>query len=206
MANFSLDSFKTTKSIYNGVLIYSLCGIAKSIVDPIVAMTAAAAMFSGSSSGGGLGVISILLSIAIIVGYVMFFLGLSHFRTVVNTNDAPAVQKLYVAAIISIVAYVVGCIPLMGLVAKILALVAFIMMLLGFSALKNSATFPADARNGASKLFIAMILSVVGVIVGWIPFIGGVLGAILGIIGFILTILGWKKISCADYSVAKIEE
>lgn len=203
-----LNSLKTTKSIYNGVLLYSLCGIAKSIVDPIAAASSAAAMFSGSSSGGGaFSVISLLLALAIIAGYVLFFLGLSHFRTVVNTNDAPAVQKLYVATIISIVAYVCMCIPFMGLIGKILSLVAFIMMLLGFSALKKSATFPADGRNGASKLFIAMILSVVGVVLGWIPLIGGVLSAILGIVGFILTILGWKKVAYADYNnVAKIEE
>lgn len=194
-----LNSLKTTKSIYNGVLLYSLCGIAKSIVDPIAAVSSAASMFTGSASGGGMGVISILLSLAIIAGYALFFLGLNHFRTVVNTNDAPAVQKLYVATILSIVAYVLGCIPLMGLIVKIVSLVAFIMMLLGFSALKKSATFPADARNGASKLFIAMILSVVGIILGWIPLIGGIFAAIFNIIGFVLTILGWKKIACANY-------
>lgn len=195
-----LNSLKTTKSIYNGVLLYSFCGIAKSIVDPIVSASSAASFISGSSSGSGGSLISTLLSLAIVAGYVLFFLGLSHFRTVVKNEDAPAVQKLYVATILSICAYALGCIPFLGLIAKILALVSFIMMLLGFAALKKSATFPAEARNGASNLFIAMILSVVGIILGWIPLIGGVLSAILAIAGFVLTILGWKKIANADYT------
>lgn len=189
---------QTTKQMYTGVLVYSLCGVAKSIVDPITGAAKLAKSFSGASASAGPGVLSILLSIAIICGYVYFFLGLKEFRNVVNENDAPAVKNVYTATILSIVAYVCGCIPFLGLVGKIVALVSFILMLMGFNALKKSATFPALACKGASMLFTAMILSIVGVVLGWIPLIGGILGAIINVVGFILTILGWGKISKAE--------
>ena len=192
MSNWS----QITKQIYNGVLIYSLCGVAKSIVDPINNALSAVSMFTGADSGWIN--IGLILSVAIICGYIMFFLGLKSFRGEVNVEDANAVNKVYLATIFTIIAYVVGCVPVIGFVGKIFSIVAFFLMLIGFSRLKKSETFPEKARKGASNLFTAMILSIVGLIFGWIPIIGGVIGAIFNIIGFILTIAGWGKISKAE--------
>lgn len=187
---------QTTKQIYNGVLIYSLCGVAKSIVDPIVNATSAMSMLTGgSSSSFNFGTV---LSIAIIFGYVYFFLGLKKFRTVVDAADESAVKKVYLAVLLNIIAYVVALIPLMGIIGKIISIVAFIYMMIGFAGMKNSSTFPVKARKGASNLFVAMILSIVGTVLGWLPLIGGVIGAIPNIISFILIIVGWKKISKAE--------
>ncbi len=184
-----------TKQMYYGVLIYSICGVLANVVGPISTVSSGISMVSGNGGGGG-GVFNIIISLAIIAGYVMFFLGLKDFRAVVNIQDRDAVQKLFTATIISIVGYVLGLIPVAGWLLKgICVIVSCVMMLIGYSALKKSQTFPTLACEGASKLYTAMILSIIGAVIGLIPLVGGVIGGILDIIALILIILGWKRIA-----------
>lgn len=184
-----------TKQMYYGVLIYSLCGVLANVIGPINTLSSGLSMISGNGGGGG-GTFNIIISLAIIAGYVMFFLGLKDFRNVVNIQDKDAVQKLFTATILSIVGYLLGLIPVAGWLLKgICVIVSCIMMLMGYSALKKSQTFPAIAREGASKLHTAMVLSIIGAVIGLIPLVGGVIGGILDIIAFIMIILGWKKIA-----------
>lgn len=184
-----------TKQMYYGVLIYSLCGVVANVVSPIISISSGVSMLSGNGGGGGVA-FNAIISLAIIAGYVMFFLGLKDFRNVVNLQDKDAVQKLFTATIISIAGYVLGLIPLAGWILKgICVIVSCIMMLLGYSALRNSQTFPTIAREGASKLYTAMILSIIGAVIGLIPVVGGFIGGILDIIAFIMIIIGWKKIA-----------
>ncbi len=184
-----------TKQMYYGVLIYSLCGVLANVVEPVNTVSSGISMISGNGGGGG-GVFNIIISLAIIAGYVMFFLGLKDFRNVVNIQDRDAVQKLFTATIISIVGYVLGLIPLAGWLLKgICVIVSCIMMLMGYSSLKKSSSFPGLARDGASKLHTAMILSIIGAVIGFIPLVGGVIGGILDIIAFIMIIIGWKRIA-----------
>lgn len=195
MANIAWKT--TTTQMYRGVLLYSLCGVLSSILEPCNTAASAVSFLNGGNGSSGLGTIITLLGIAILVGYVLFFLGLKDFRSAVNAADAPAVGKLYTAVILNIVGYLLKLIPLIGIVGGILNIVAFILALIGYSSLKSSATFPELARKGASRLFIAMILSLVGTVLGWIPLIG-IIGAIFNLIAFILTILGWKAIADAE--------
>lgn len=184
-----------TKQMYYGVLIYSICGVLANVVGPVNAVSSGISMISGNGGGGG-GVFNILISLAIIAGYVMFFLGLKDFRNVVNIQDRDAVQKLFTATIISIVGYVLGLIPVIGWLLKgICVIVSCIMMLIGYSSLRKSQSFPGLACDGASKLYTAMILSIIGAVIGFIPLVGGVIGGILDIIAFVMIIIGWKRIA-----------
>ena len=197
------DWSRETKKIFNGILLYSIAGILYGIFDPIESLTSTVSSISsyaGAGSMPGSGLISTIcyaLLVAIIFGYVLTFLGLTGFRTILETNDANAIGKVRTAFILAIIAAGVGFIPLMGWVGGILNIVAFILMLLGYSALKSSSTFPELGRKGASTLFVALILLLVGVVVGFIPFIGGIFNGILSIIAYIMTLLGWKKIVSA---------
>lgn len=60
-----------TKQMYYGVLIYSICGVLANVVGPVNAVSSGISMISGNGGGGG-GVFNILISLAIIAGYVMF--------------------------------------------------------------------------------------------------------------------------------------
>ena len=184
----NLNWKSTTKQIYTGVMLYSLCGMVAGLVGILAFLM-----------GGFWGTLSIILSIAIIVGYIMYFLGLKNFKNVVKEPDAPVVNKLYTAVLLVIIGYIVAFIPLAGgIIAGILNIIAFIMMLIAYNKLKKSPTFPELARKGASMLFTAMILALVGAIFGIIPLVGAIIAGILNIISFIMVLLGWKKIADAD--------
>jgi len=183
-----------TKKIFNGILLYSLGGIAYGILDPIDSLMSAGEMVGVTSGGGIISTLCYILLAAIIIGYVLTFLGLTGFRKILELNDATAIGKVRTAFILAIIAAGVSFIPLMGWAAGILNIIAFILMLLGYSALKTSTTFPELARKGASTLFVALILLLVGAIIGFIPFVGGIIEGVLSIIAYIMTLLGWKKI------------
>lgn len=190
----------TTKSIFMGVLIYSICNVLYSIFDMIESFTGTASMVQGFMSGSydsGIGFIDIMCYITlagIVVGYVFYLRGLIDFGKILDLPDANAIKNVRIGVILGIVATVVDFIPLMGWVAGIIIIVAWILMILGFNALKASSTFPPTGRKGASRLFVTMILGLVGAILGFIPLVGGIFEFIISIIVFFMILSGWGAI------------
>ncbi|MDR1602735.1 MAG: hypothetical protein LBS42_09960 [Tannerella sp.] len=192
---------KETAAIFNGVLLYSIAGVLHSILSPIEALYSFGDTLSSFGTGEGLAgasaftVFTYILSAGIIGGYILFLLGLSGFARILEPNDSASVGKIRTGVILGLIATGVGFIPLIGwIVGGILNIIAFIMMLIAYSALKNSRTFPAGARRGAGSLFTSQILLIIGVVLGWIPFVGGIFRGILNIIAFILLLTGWATI------------
>lgn len=189
---------KRIKYLYYGVLVYSICGILQYLLNPRVFATS---MVSNAFDNFS---IVIMISLVILVGYIMFFLGLREFRTMVESPDAKFVNKLYIATILNITALMLNIIAyisyimILSFVSKIISIIAFAIMIYGFYNLKKSETFPLDARKGASKLFIAMILLLCGVIMSLLfmhnLILREQLTAIVSIVAFVLNIIGWKKI------------
>ena len=200
-----------TKTIWLGVLLYAIGGIVYGIVAwaSSAASTAGDLMsMAGIGTGGGFGFVTFLeylLLAAVIVGYVLYILGLGKFREILDENDAKAIGKVYIGAILSAASYVWMLFGFWGWVSSVLSIIAFVFMLLGYMSLKNSATFPAKARKGASNLFLSMILgliaSVVALLLGWIPIVGGLIPGLLNLIAFILVFVGWAQIKNADPAV-----
>ncbi|NDW19493.1 hypothetical protein D0T53_11310 [Dysgonomonas sp. 216] len=192
---------ETTKQIYQGVLLYTLANLLYSIFDSINSLVSGASnLMSFAESGtvdtgiGFLDVICWIFLAGLIYGYYLFLKGLDKFKPMLSVADAEAVGKIRLAVILAIVAAVVDFIPFLGWVGTIINIVSFIMMMIGYSALKNSPTFPNKARNGASKLFTAMILMIVAAVFGFIPFIGWVFALVLDIIVFFMILSGWATI------------
>lgn len=202
----TVQSWKqTTSALYKAVMIFTWAGIVLSIFSGISAMTGAAKVISSITSGGamsmGFGVwdiLKIVVTIAVIYGYWLFLNSLTAFRELVNPNDAPRVGSIRTAVILQIIAAILAVIPIVAIVGGILSIIAWIMLLIAYAGLKDSVTFPELARRGASRIFIAMILSLVGWIVGWIPIIGWIILFILGIISLIMVLTGWKLISLSE--------
>ena len=140
---------------------------------------------------------------AVIYGYWLFIKSLDIFKQQVNPADAPRIGSIRTATILSIVAAIVVCIPMLGFVGGILNLIAWILLLIAYANLKNSVTFPEGARRGMSKLFTAMILGIIGWVIGLIPLVGGVIETILEIIAFVIILLGWKNVSESEEPAAK---
>jgi len=192
MTQFLESWSKTTKAIYNGVLLYSIAGIFYSIIAPISKLGDWLSFFV--SDFASLSIFSNILLVAIIIGYFLFLIGLGGLSKVLTSGDSAAVLRVRNAVLIVLIAQVFGFIPLLGWVGTILSIISFFLMILGYSALKSSTTFPSRARSGASKLFTAMILSLIGSILGFIPLVGGLFEMPLDIIAFILTLSGWAAI------------
>lgn len=185
----------STKKIYLGVMSYYLCDILASFLGLVNNASSFASFVGGGGSSNSSGeIFEFIAKAAVIAGAVFIFLGLKEFRDVVDKADKANVSRLYNAVILLFVGSIVDFIPLLGWVAGILNIIAMILMLMSFSSLKESQTFPTLARKGASQLFIAMILSIVAIVVGWIPFIG-VIGIVFSIIALVFIINGWKNIS-----------
>jgi hypothetical protein len=189
-----------TKKIFNGILLFSLAWIAYGIVNPIESLLSGVdtlASFAGTSGTGGAGallsVITYILLASIGVGYILTIIGLGKFRTILDAANGKAIGSVRTAFILALIAVVLDALPLIpGIVGDIVYLIAIILMLTGYGKLKGSSTFAGE--RGASTLFVAMILILVGWVLDFIPFAGDLMEGLLTIIAYILTLVGWSKI------------
>lgn len=133
-------------------------------------------------------------SLTAIFGLILFFIGLQKLREGVDETGKGAVKMLVISAILGIVGLVFDIIPLLGLIASLIFIVAFVFELIGFIRLKNSASIGEAGKSGVSLLVIAMILAIVQSVLGILPVVGGIIGSIIGIAAIILVFFGWIKI------------
>jgi hypothetical protein len=206
---------KSTKAIFLGVLLFSIAGVLHPIIDwadalvnvKLYAGIKLAKAFGASVPFGervtGLAVMAWILLAAIIAGYYLYLKGLTEFEKAVDPADSEGVKKIKTATILVLVGmgviFLFGIlgISMGGFIGGVLNIVAYVLMLLGYSALKSSSTFPEAARSGANMLFVSMILLLCAVVLGWIPFVGGILKMIVSVIAFLMVFMGWSKIKNA---------
>ncbi|MDR2125233.1 MAG: hypothetical protein LBP63_00195 [Prevotellaceae bacterium] len=198
----STSWLEITKTIFLGVLLYSIANVLYAIIGPINSLASfgssiANAVGRGGGSIGGIAaffnILTYLLLIGIVGGYVLFVLGLTNFSKILEAPDGKSVESVRNGAIVMLAGAIIKVL-IWSLLGSIVYIVGFILMTLGYSNLKNSQTFPQEARNGASKLFTAMLLSLAGAILGFIPLAGGFINAVLSIIAFFLILSGWATI------------
>lgn len=145
-------------------------------------------MFNGI--GGG-----IWSGLAAIFGMVIFFMGLSKLKAGLDESGQAAVKMLIIAAIISLVGFVVDLLPVIGGVfASIILLVAFIVELIGVLKLKGCATIGDTGKSGVTLLLVAMILAIVSAVVGIVPLLGAVVVSVFSLASLILVFFGWIKV------------
>ena len=189
---------KETRQAYVGTLLYSLLGILAAILAPIAGASALASFASGSSGGGFVATLLILVELCIIAGYVIFFLAVKDLKNITEGEDQRAFGKVFLSIIFDILAAVFGMIPGVRWVGGILAIVSCVLLLMAYSSLKKSAAIgqlsPA-ATAGFGQLFTAEVLVAIAIVIGWIPLVGGFVGAILKVIAWVLVLLGWKKVA-----------
>lgn len=195
---------KSTKQVFLGQLLTCILGIVAGIVgffsSAATAVATGAALMGGSegaSSAATLGVISTILEIAILVGYVLIFLGIMGMKNSSDGEIQKGVQNLWIATILNVVGAVLGLIPVISIVGTICNLVALIFLIIGYSALKNSAEMAAFSPIGAKgfkTLFTAEIIAIIGTVVGFIPIIG-IIGTLACFVAYIMVLVGWKRVS-----------
>ncbi|MCF8232341.1 MAG: hypothetical protein K9J27_09140 [Bacteroidales bacterium] len=139
-----------------------------------------------------------------IFGFIMFYVGLSRLKTSLDEKGAGAVKFLMIAAIIGAVGSAIDLIPLVGIVASIFYVAAFVLQLIGYIKFKASDSLAVTAKSGVTLLLVAMGLGILAALVGIIPLLGALVVSILSIASLILVLFGWIKIQ--DGLVTTVKE
>lgn len=187
----------STSKIFSGVLLFSLSGIVGGLFAVILAL---------SGSLGAALWIGVLTGIATILGYVLYLMGLGELQGILQGEDASAIGKVKLAAILLIIGACVSVlfsiVPLFGtivggIISGILNLVGCILCVMAFAQLKKSTTFPATALSGVSKLYVAYLLNLIGYGL-MLTVILAVVAPILNLVAFIMILIGWASIKSAQ--------
>lgn len=181
-----------------------IIGVIQFIMGLVAAAGAIAAIATGGEHGvgaaGGAGIVLVLLALVSIALKVMLYLSYGKLAKDFGDNaDGKALGNIKLAALFDLINVGIGLISILllplaivlGFIALAVSIVAYIFYLMGFSALKNSSTFPGAA--GASTVFVAYILILIGAVLAFIP----VIGKIVGLVGLIMLLVGWAKIKNA---------
>lgn len=137
---------------------------------------------------------SIMTGLAALVGLVFYLLGLDVMKKSLDDTGVMGCSKLKIAIFLSMASVVLDWIPLMGLFASVILIIAFVMEFIGYGLLQKSASLGTEGQQGAGKLRISMIVLLVGTVFGLIPGVGGVFEGIAALIALVLVFLGWSGI------------
>lgn len=169
---------RTTEAIYKNVMLYTIAGMAAALFSIIPLMRW----------------LSNVCDVLVVAGFVAFYIRIKDLAELVDEADKDAMKKLITGIMVYILALMLENTPILvsWILGPIGVIVSCVFMLLGYNALKKSATFPG--KEGMNLLFIAKIVGIVGGVLSIIPLIG-VLGGICYIVMFVLVLLGWKKVA-----------
>lgn len=135
-----------------------------------------------------------MTAVAALIGLILYFVGLGKLKVSLDADGAKGVSRLKVAVILSLVAVIFGWIPLLGgIVAGILLAIAFLVELMGYSAMKRSVSLGVAGQRGAGKLCISMIVLLVASIIDLFPLTGMVVG-LISLIALWLIFQGWSGV------------
>lgn len=135
-----------------------------------------------------------MTAVAALIGLILYFVGLGKLKVSLDADGAKGVSRLKVAVILSLVAVIFGWIPLLGgIVAGILLAIAFLVELMGYSAMKRSVSLGVEGQRGAGKLCISMIVLLVASIIDLFPLTGMVVG-LISLIALWLIFQGWSGV------------
>lgn len=197
---------KTVGTLIGAIWLYTLADLAASItgaVDEFLNPSGVLGMFKDLMDGGnGVPTLSMgdmiesMFSILVLVGYYLFFRSLIRFaRLQPNLQDGKCVSTVCTAYILLVVALIADFIPLIGWLASfVLIVIAYVKMLSGYRGLKKSATFPLEARQGASTLYSCTIWTLVAYVLGCIPLFGGIIEGIITLVVFFTILSAWGHI------------
>lgn len=186
--------------IIKSIWIYTIAGILGAIfgaIDGILNPVGFLSAMAGEEGPtGAFGVLDTICQIAVIAGYVLFFLNIKKFVDVQPTDaDRAAAKNIYIAYMLLIIGVVVRFIPVIGGIAwLVLVIIGYVKLLSGFKALRDSANMTPCAKNGADILYKSTIWILVGAVLSIIPFVGGFLDAVITLVVFFTILRGWKQI------------
>ncbi len=200
---------QTVGNIKSGIWMYTLGGIALGILglfDSYFYFTdlleGAYAAFSGDEDAYSYQLFDIedylefLFNAMLLFGYYLFFSSIIKFAKLQRDDaDRAAANKVKMSYVYLIIAIVLGWIPLIGwLLRLIFVIVSYVKLISGYGGLRRSQNLTEMARNGADTLRTAAIIMLIGGILGCLPLLGSFLESIFTLIAFFMVLSGWGSI------------
>ena len=200
---------KVTGSLYKAVLTQAISSIVTSLLS-IISVIMLMSDPCGYTLVGGFQTILILIMIARIgslIGFILFFINITKLKEQVNSLDAKAVGNIQTAMILTIVSAIVSVIglflPFINIIAQVVSIIALVFQMMGYYALKSSTTFPTTAREGARKVFNAIIVNLVAGIVASLFILQA---PVISILAYVAIICAWTMQLRGWALIAKSEE
>lgn len=179
-----------------GIVYALIIMMASTILSTIFAAIAVIGGIFGSSSAGSFVALTVICVLALIGGFIWFFVNLTKFIDMQqNTEDRTAVSNIRTAYIIMIVGNLLMLIPIAGIFINLIcAIVGYILLLIAYGNFSNSKFMNANGCAGASLLKTATIINIICSILMIIPFIN-ILAMIGLIVALVLVFIGWTKVA-----------
>ncbi len=196
----------TVGNIISGIWMYTLGGIAAGLVGLIGAVIEPLRRYlfffsSGDTSAfeqfvDAIDSFELLFKMTVIIGYYFFFSSIVNFGKLQKADeDKAAVNKIKTSYIFLIIAILLAYVPLVGpLLRLIFVIISYVKLFSGYGALKRSSTQLPEACKGASTLYTATIISLIGAVLGCIPLLGDFIEGIFTFIAFFMVLSGWNAI------------
>lgn len=183
----------TVMGIVYAMIVYI---VASFLVTITTVLTVASGMVGSGTAAGSFLLLTVIFLIAMLAGFVWFFINLSKFITLQKTDDdAKSISNVRTAYILVVVGVLVSFIPLIGWIVNLVCqIVAYILLIIAFGNYSNSRVLGMGAKSGASLLKTYAILALICGILLVIPVINFL--ALIGlIVAWILMFMGWVKIA-----------
>lgn len=188
-------------SILNAIILITLAGIGKSIVNYIGDMNDVGSfldMLDGKPmdfAPDQWDIMGYIASLLIVIGYFMYLSALKNFSVLQIGEAQIGILRVRSGIIWSLLAVFIDYLPFFGgFFCFVFNIIAFFVMLGGYGRLRSSSDFPPKARSGASTLYSSLIVGLIGTLLGLIPIMGAILEGIFSFIAFIMLLCGWVSI------------
>lgn len=133
-------------------------------------------------------------TVTTILGFILFFAGLNQLKPFCDEAGQKGIQLLIKAAITGLVAMFIDFIPLLGILAGIIYIIAFVLQVYGLLELKKSQSIGVEGVAGTSNLITALVFVILGSILGLIPFAGDTINALVSLAALVIIIFAWMRI------------
>lgn len=153
-----------------------------------------------SFAGGGLllSVLTLIPNIPTWLGYISLIALIIALFTSKNNLKIEWIRTGSQGAYLILIAILLHIYDSIGdtILTGIAALIGLIIYFIGLGKIKES--LDINGIKGISKLKVSIILSIIAVIFGWIPLLGGIIAGILLIIAFIFEYLGYSNLKTSE--------
>lgn len=168
-------------------LILTSVAAAAADINPLVGMNVFA-LFSGM-------MIYLLIILAAMIvmfyGLYMVYKGLKSFGPKLDAVGAAAVNNISIGVLVSMISNLVALVPFGGILALCGMIVSIVFTVMGYSALRGSASLTEQGKVAAKKLFQAIVFYLIAIGCVLIPILGWMVIPVFVVLYWVYLLKGW---------------